>query len=117
MGRSQASLPKDLKTAQGPTPDIRKDKAVVPELVSATGLVGYNSHESESEDRSDSGSSSDSSSSSDEDDVPVKPGPTPASKPEKPTCKFFAKTGRCKMGQKCRFLHTVGTLNLLRVSS
>jgi hypothetical protein len=75
----------------------------------ATGLVGYNSAESaeEGDGVSDSDSSSDSSSSSDEDEEPVKPAPAPAAKSSKAICKFFAKTGRCKMGQKCRFSHIV----------
>lgn len=78
----------------------------------ASGLVGYTTDASAAEvDESDSGSSSDSSSSSDEDDEPAKPAPrptqTPASKSDRPICKFFARTGRCKMGQKCRFQHIV----------
>ena len=116
-GRPQAEQPERPTLTQAPTTVTNSEQLVTDAPASSTGLVGYNSNESAEEDGSDSGSSSDSTSSSSEDDEPVKPAPVPASKAEKPICKFFAKTGRCKMGQKCRFLHTVGTLNLLRVSS
>jgi hypothetical protein len=69
-------------------------------------LGGY---QSEDDDGSDSDSSTESSSSS-EDEVPPAPIPAPvaeAIKPTGPVCRTFAKTGRCKFGQKCRFSHTV----------
>lgn len=104
-----------------PKPELEPKPLVaqttVPDIKPGTALVGYTSDASADKDdsASESESSSDSSSSSDEDDEPVKGNSAQAGIP-KPTaqiCRFYAKTGRCKMGQKCRFLHPVSDYLLL----
>lgn len=89
------------KDMQSPKPAVAasavagkdKDKALDDDAVSSSG-------------DSSSGSGSD----SDAEDETVKPDTTripPKTETSKPVCRFFAKNGRCKMGNKCRFSHTV----------
>lgn len=104
-----------------PKPELEPKPLVaqttVPDIKPGTALVGYTSDASAEQDdvASDSESSSDSSSSSDEDEEPVKGKSADAGseKQSAAVCRFFAKTGRCKMGQKCRFLHPVSDHLLL----
>lgn len=80
------------------------------------GLVSYASEDdadSGSDATSDSDSSSDSSSEEEEVKQPPRPPPEPA-KSSKPVCRFYAKNGRCKMGAKCRFSHTVRSARISR---
>lgn len=73
------------------------------------GLADYASEDddnAENDGSSDSDSSSDSSSDEGEVEAPAKP-VTQSANSAKPVCRFFAKTGRCKLGAKCRFSHTV----------
>jgi hypothetical protein len=111
MGRHQDVVAEETKPTPAPPVKAQEDDATKAKPNTAAGIVEYNSNESADEVDSDSDSSSDSSSSSDEDDETAKPAPkptpAPTSKPDRPICKFFAKTGRCKMGQKCRFAHIV----------
>lgn len=111
IGRHQDSVAEETKPTLAPQVKTQVNETISIHPNMAPGIVGYNSNESADEVDSNSDSSSDSSSSSDEDDEPVKPAtkppPVTASKPDRPICKFFAKTGRCKMGQKCRFAHIV----------
>lgn len=113
MGRQQDISAVETKAAPATASPVKTkiDETTTVKPNTAAGIVEYNSNESADEVNSDSDSSSDSSSSSDEDDEATepapKPMPAPASKPDRPICKFFAKTGRCKMGQKCRFTHIV----------
>jgi hypothetical protein len=111
MGRQQDKVADEAKPAPVPPVKAQVDETTTAKSNAAAGIVEYNSNESADEVDSDSDSSSDSSSSSDEDAAISKPAPksvpAPASKPDRPICKFFAKTGRCKMGQKCRFAHIV----------
>ena len=105
-----------METKPTPAPQIKiqVNDTTTAKPNGAAPIVEYNSNESADEVDSDSDSSSDSSSSSGEDDESVKPAtkpvPAPVSKQDRPICKFFAKTGRCKMGQKCRFAHIVRQL-------
>lgn len=113
MGRRQDMSGEETKPTAAAAPQVETPVAesTTARSNTAAGIVEYNSNESADGADSDSDSSSDSSSSSDEDDETTKPAPktipATASKPDRPICKFFAKTGRCKMGQKCRFAHTV----------
>ena len=104
----------ETKPTPAPQVKIQVNETTTAKPSGAAAIVEYNSNESADEADSDSDSSSDSSSSSDEDDEIVKTAPKPSAipavKPDRPICKFFAKTGRCKMGQKCRFAHLVRQL-------
>ncbi|ORX34159.1 nuclear fragile X mental retardation-interacting protein 1-domain-containing protein [Kockovaella imperatae] len=82
------------------------------------GLAAYDSASDEDEDASDDSSSttlsdSEPTTSSDESDEEVEPAKANDSSQlrtipaiaDKPLCKFFAKTGKCRHGDRCRFAH------------
>lgn len=84
-----------------PAPAVKRKRSV---------SIGSRASDSGSE-TSDSDTSSDSA--SDDDDSPepapkavIEPPAEPV-KPSKPMCHAFVRTGRCKMGPKCRYSHSV----------
>lgn len=86
-----------------------EDKVPVP-FASGPGLS--ESHTSSSEPDSESATDSDSSSESDSDGAPEeqtsrlqKPLRVPPPNEERRICRFFATTGHCKLGSRCRFKH------------
>lgn len=103
------------------------DQAVKPVAAQTSGLAGlgeYSSASGSDDGSSDSGSdSSDTSDSSDSADTAADgegPEATPLEAeatvgPIKPICRFFAKTGRCKHGDRCKFLHSVTLSGVARM--
>lgn len=88
------------------TPILKAEPTVDASTDSKAAGLPLGGYQSEDDSMSDSDSSSDSSSS--EEDVSVAPASVvQATKSSRQVCRTFAKTGRCKFGQKCRFDHNV----------